>query len=69
MSKTIKMRRGCVGENFVYAAGATVENVPDDRAADLVQAEHADYVNASPANPAARAEKAVSKPAATAEKR
>lgn len=69
MAKTIKMRRGCVGEGFVYAAGAVVENVPDDRAADLVHAEHADYVDNTPANPAARAEKAVSKAAAKAEKR
>lgn len=69
MARTIKMRRGCVGEGFVYAAGAVISNVPDDRAADLVQAGHADYVDDLPANPAARAEKSVSKAAAKAEKR
>lgn len=68
MPKTIKMNRGCVGQDFVYAAGSIYE-APDDRAADLVQAGHAEYVDASSGKPSDRTEKAVSKAAEKAEKR
>jgi len=66
--RTIKMNRGCVGQDFVYAAGG-IYDAPDDRAADLVQAGHAEYLGTTTGNPASKAEKEVSKQASKAEKR
>ena len=50
MSKTrsIKMNRGVAGGVYTYAAGQVVQDCPEDRAADLVQAGHAVYLDASP---------------------
>lgn len=50
MSKTrvIKLNRGVAGDVYTYAAGQIVKDCPEDRAADLVQAGHAVYLDASP---------------------
>lgn len=61
----IKMNRGCVGADFVYAAGGEYD-APEDRARDLIQAGHATPVSAKASS---RAENAISPASKKAEKR
>lgn len=59
------MRRGCVGQDYVYAAGG-IYDAPEDRARDLLKAGHADPVGTKPSD---TTEKAISPKATKAEKR
>lgn len=59
------MLRGCVGGDFVYAAGGEYD-APEERALDLIKAGHAERVGVKASD---RSEKAVLKSAKRAEKR
>lgn len=59
----IKLNESVVGDDYTYAAGEEV-HAPEDRAKDLIKSGHANPVESH-----AKAEKAISKQAQTAEKR